>query len=84
MTWPVIYDDKSDAKKTHTLATSLGLPDLLRGMFLIQSAVTDSDNLSVISVTINPGAITLQRIFLEPSSRAIDFEKPIIPDFEAA
>ena len=79
-----MYDDKSDAKNMHTLATSDGLPDLLRGILFIQSSVTDSDNLSVISVTIKPGAMTLHLIFLEPSSSAIDFEKPIIPDFEAA
>jgi len=28
------------------------------------------------SVSINPGAITLLLIFLEPSSRATDLEKP--------
>jgi hypothetical protein len=35
------------------------------------------------SVSINPGAITLLLIFLEPSSRATDLEKPIIPALEA-
>ena len=44
----------------------------------------DSDKLSVISVLIKPGAITLHLIFLDPSSKAIDFEKPIIPAFDAA
>ena len=38
----------------------------------------------VISVSINPGAIALQRMFLEPNSSAIDLEKPITPAFEAA
>ena len=51
---------------------------------LFHASITDSDKLSVISVLINPGAITLHLIFLDPSSIAIDFENPIIPDLDAA
>jgi hypothetical protein len=38
----------------------------------------------VISVSINPGAIALQRILREPNSSATDFVNPITPAFEAA
>jgi hypothetical protein len=31
-----------------------------------------------------PGATTLVRIFRDPSSLAMDFEKPMIPAYEAA
>jgi hypothetical protein len=39
--------------------------------------------LAVISVIIKPGAMALERIPLEPNSRAIDLVNPIIPAFEA-
>jgi hypothetical protein len=48
------------------------------------SPLPSSFNLAVISVSINPGAITLQRILRDPNSKATDFEKPITPAFEAA
>jgi hypothetical protein len=35
------------------------------------------------SVSINPGAIALHLIFLDPNSNAIDFVNPFIPAFEA-
>ena len=84
MTCPVIYDDKSDAKNRHRFATSLDSPGLFRGIFSVQLSIIESDKLSVISVLINPGAITLHLILLDPSSCAIDFEKPIIPALDAA
>ena len=40
----------------------------------------DSDKLSVISVLIKPGAITLHLIFLDPNSSAIDFEEKQLPN----
>ena len=36
------------------------------------------------SVSMNPGAITLLRMFREPNSSATDLENPIIPALEAA
>ena len=84
MTCPVIYDDKSDARNKHKLATSCVSPGLLRGIVLFQDSITDADKLSVISVLIKPGAMTLHLILLAPNSIAIDFENPIIPDFDAA
>ncbi len=74
---------KSDAKKTHAFPTSLGLPPLFSGILSFQDLITSSGRESVISVSINPGAITLLLIFLDPSSSATDLEKPIIPAFEA-
>ena len=66
------------------LATSSGVPPRRRGIPLIHSFLTSSGNLAVISVIINPGAMALQRMFREPSSKATDLVKPIIPAFEAA
>jgi len=39
---------------------------------------------SVISVSINPGAMAFDLMFLDPSSRATDLVKPMIPAFDAA
>ena len=71
------------ASQTHALATSAGVPPLLRGIEFLQFSIIFSSNFLVISVSIKPGAITLQRIFLEPNSNAIDYENPIIPALEA-
>ena len=80
----MIYLDKSDAKNKLASATSLGVPPLLRGIPLRHSCTSSSESFAVISVSINQGAITLLLMFLDPSSKATDFEKPIIPAFEAA
>ena len=78
-----MYEDISEAKKTHRLATSSGVPPLFKGMAFLHFSTNSSDNFSVISVSMNPGAITLLLIFLEPSSKAIDLENPIIQAFDA-
>ena len=74
----------SEAKKTHALAMSSGVPPRFKGIESLQPCTVASSNLPVISVSIKPGAITLLRTFLEPSSKATDFENPRIPDLEAA
>ena len=74
----------SDAKKTHTLATSSGVPPLFKGIASLQPLTTSSFNFAVISVSMKPGAIALHRILREPNSNAIDFVKPFIPAFDAA
>ena len=84
ITWPVIKVERSDDKNKQRFATSCGVPPLFNGIPLIHWSTTSWFNLSVISVRINPGATTFDLIFLEPSSRAIDFENPIIPAFDAA
>ena len=52
-------------------------------MFFDHSSTTFSSKTPVISVEINPGAIALERIFLDPNSFATDFVKPNIPAFDA-
>ena len=63
---------------------SSGLPPRFNGILSLQPCTVFSSNLAVISVSIKPGAITLVLIFLEPNSKAIDLENPIIPALEAA
>ena len=74
----------SDAKKTQAFATSSGVPPRFNGMVSIHPFLTFSSNVSVISVSINPGAMALQRMFREPNSLAILLVNPIKPAFEAA
>ena len=78
-----MYDDIFDPKNTQTFPISLGLPPRFNGIELYQDLSVSSDKFLVISVSMKPGATTLHLIFLEPSSNAIDFVKPIIPAFEA-
>ena len=84
ITWPVIKLDRSDERNKQRFATSSGLPPLLRGISSIHLFTISSLNSLVISVSIKPGAITFDLMFLEPNSKAIDLEKPIIPALEAA
>ena len=84
MVCPLIYADSSLAKNRTQLATSSGFPPRFKGIPLTHSAFTSSLRLYVISVSIKPGAMALQRMFLEPNSFATDFVKPIIPALEAA
>ena len=62
ITCPDTYEDISEAKKVATSATSSGVPPRRKGIFLAHSAFTSSDNLAVISVMMNPGAMALARI----------------------
>ena len=63
---------------------SFGVPPLFNGMPFLHSLTVFSSNLAVISVSINPGAITLHRIFRDHNSSATDLENPMIPALEAA
>ena len=74
----------SDAKNKHALAISSGVPPRLSGIASRQPFTVSSGKEPVISVSIKPGAIALQRILREPNSKATDFVKPKIPAFEAA
>ena len=73
ITCPLTYEDKSDARNRHTLATSSGSPPRLSGIFSYQPLTISSGSCPVMSVMINPGATALQRILRTPSSLAIDF-----------
>ena len=73
----------SEAKKTHALATSSGDPPLLSGIVSRQPCTVAGSSFSVISVSMNPGAIALQRMLLDPNSRATLLVKPRIPALEA-
>ena len=79
-----MYDDESDAKNKHKLATSSTVPPLFKGIPLRHCLMVSSVSFSVISVSIKPGAIALHLIFLEANSSAIDFVKPFTPAFDAA
>ena len=57
---------------------SSGDPPRLSGIPLRHPCTTSSGKLPVISVSIKPGAITFERMFRDPNSKAIDFENPII------
>ena len=74
----------SDPKNTQAFAISSGVPPLFKGIEALHPSTTDSSNLAVISVSMNPGAITFDLMFLEPNSNATDLENPMIPDLEAA
>ncbi len=64
-----MYDDMSEAKNSATLAISSGLPTLL---MLVLSKVSASASfevlLRIMSVSVNPGAMALTRIFWPPNS----------------
>ena len=63
---------------------SSGLPTLFIESCPIISSFCSSFKNEVISVSIYPGAMTLEVIFLEPSSLLIVFANPINPALDAA
>ena len=73
----------SEARNNETFATSFALPFLLSGILWAHSSILSFPSALVISVSIKPGAIELHLIFLDPSSRAVDFVNPLIAAFEA-
>ena len=73
-----------EARNKVRFATSSTVPPRFNGIASLQPCTIFSSRLAVISVSIKPGAIALQRIFLDPNSRAIDLVKPIIPALLAA
>ena len=74
----------SEAKNKQAFATSTVVPPRFNGIVSLQPCTTSSLSLAVISVSIKPGAIALQRMFLDPNSKATDLVNPITPAFEAA
>ena len=66
-------------KNNDDLTISSVEPPLFKGIHL-STLLSDLHlkKLSVISVSIKPGAIELHLIFLEPNSKAVDFVKPLI------
>ena len=58
---------------------SFGVPPRFIGIELRHSSTALGSIASVISVSINPGAIALHLIFLDPNSSATDFVNPINP-----
>ena len=73
----------SEAKNTVALAISSVLPPRFNGMLSLHPCTVASSKPAVISVSIKPGAITLQRMLREPNSKAVDLLKPIIAALEA-
>ena len=83
ITWPVTYDDKSEAKNNEVFATSSTLPPRCSGIWLLHCSTVSDVRACVISVSIKPGAIALDLIFLDPNSNAMDLVNPIIAAFDA-
>ena len=79
-----MYPDISEAKNKAKLATSSGVPPLFNGIASRHCCTISSGSFPVISVSIKPGAIALQRIFRDPNSSAIERVNPKIPALEAA
>ena len=69
ITWPVIYDDRSEAKNNARLAISSGSPTLFSDKFEVTSFITSTGVFSfIMSVLVKPGAIVFTLIFKGPNS----------------
>ena len=84
MVSPLMYLDKSDAKKATQFETSSAVPSVPDGILLMSAFLNSSSILSVISVFIKPGETQLILIFFFAYSIARLFEKATIPALEAA
>ena len=83
MTWPVINDDKSEAKNNNTFDISLGSAILFKDVLLIVSCIKFSGVLPyIISVLVKPGATLFTRILNLANSIDKFFESVIIDDFD--
>src|SRR5205823_6170966 len=83
-TCPVMYAARSDARNATTPATSFGVPSRSSGI-CCESVVRASGVIAaVMSVSMKPGATTLARMFLDASSFATDFVRPMRPALLAA
>src|SRR5690348_5359383 len=83
-TCPVMYAAYSDARKPTIPAMSFGVPRRSSGI-CAESVVRASGVIAaVMSVSMNPGATTLARIFRDASSFATDLVRPISPALLAA
>src|SRR5206468_11139850 len=83
-TSPVMNAASSEQRKRTAPATSSGSPRRPSGVAASIAPVASSGRTSVSRVFTYPGATTLARTLREPSSRARDFVKPMIPAFAAA
>ena len=83
MTWPLTYADMSLARNSATFATSSGVPARRRGIVFAHSARISSEIALVMSVTMKPGAMQFDLMPRGPISLAMDFEKPMMPAFDA-
>ena len=66
------------------LAISSGFPILRSAILLAMALRASSGIFRVMSVSISPGAMALQRMLRRPISLAIDLVKPIMPALVAA
>ena len=73
-----------DARNKTACAISSGFPILFNGILSNNSSFEFNGRLSVISVSIQPGAMQLTVIPLDPTSLATDWVRPLNPDFEEA
>ena len=71
------------ARNAATAAISSVRPSLPSGITFFAPSKTDSGSFSVISVSMNPGAIAFTHTPLAPSSFATLLVRPIIPAFDA-
>ena len=83
ITAPFMYAAFSEAIKDTTSAISVASENLPRGIDSAISCLRLSPNSAVISVSTNPGAITLAVMPRLPNSRANDRAMPISPDLLA-
>src|SRR4030066_99571 len=70
----------SEARERTAPATSSGRPIRLNGVIRADASFSFFERKAVASVSVSPGAITLTRIPLGPSSRARDFRNASRPD----
>ena len=81
---PVIYCASSLAKNDTAFVISSTIPNLFKGIVFIILFLASLFKNEVISVSMNPGAIELTVMPLEPNSFASDFVKPPKPSFAYA
>src|ERR1035437_9940651 len=83
-TWPVAYEAYSEHRKAVVPAMSAGVPSRARGIWVRSAERASAVIAPVMSVSMNPGAIALQRMLREASSLATDLVSPINPALLAA
>ena len=77
-----MYEALFDARNETNFETSSALPNLFSGMLFKSLFFSFSLIYEVISVSINPGAIQLTVIFLDPNSFAKDLVNPFNAAFD--
>ena len=81
MTWPVMYDEESDARKYTHSAISSAFPSLPSAMVSASESRVSCPRTFTISVSMTPGATQLTLIPLGASSAARDLVRPITACF---